>query len=140
MARDPEPLEQRESLAIPAWTIAGVGLGTALFLALSMGGLYLLYRPKAEAVQVPVPARFPEPRVQSDPAGDLRDLQAAQRDQLEGYAWVDRAGGLARIPVARAMESLAARGDAAFAPLEAPVPGMPLPVRPEAARRAEDGR
>ncbi|TPG53169.1 hypothetical protein EAH89_17815 [Roseomonas nepalensis] len=140
MAPEPRPLDQREPIGIAAWTAAAVGLGTALFLAASMAGLYLLYRPEMGAVAPPRAARFPEPRIQSDPTGDLLDLQAEQRRQAQGYAWVDRERGLARIPVARAVESLAARGQAAYDPLQAPEPGLPLPVRSLAARRAEAGR
>jgi len=140
MRPDPDLPEPRETIRIAAWTAAGVGLGTGLFLALALAALYFFYKPHVAAVQPPVPSRFPEPRIQSDPAGDLRDFQAAQRSQLDGYAWVDRESGLARVPVSRAMEALAARGEAAWAPLEAPRPGIPLPVRPQAARVPEGGR
>ena len=140
MEPEQEVPDQREPMGIAAWTAAAVGLGTALFVAVSMTGLYLLYRPEMAAVAPSPPARFPEPRIQSDPAGDLSDLQAEQRGQVQGYAWVDRGRGLARIPVSRAMESLAARGEAAYAPLQEPEPGVPLPVRPQAARRLEAGR
>lgn len=133
-------LDRREPTTIAAWTAALVGLGTGVFLAVVLGVLYLFYRPDAPLVAPPAPARFPEPRIQSDPAGDLSDLQAEQRRQREGYAWVDREHGLARIPVPRAMEAIAARGEAAYAPLEEPEPGVPLPVRAEAARRVEGGR
>ena len=140
MARDEDLLKQREPVTVAAWTAAGVGIGTALFLGLSMTALWFYFHASAEIVRTPRPARFPEPQVQSNPAGDLHALRAAQREQLEGYAWIDRDRGLARIPVARAMELLAARGAAAYDPLEAPDPGSPLPVRPQAARRVEEGR
>ena len=132
--------ERHENTGIATWAVAGVGLGTLLLLGLALGGLHLAYGTRLAAVQPPVPVHFPEPRLQSDPVGDLRGLQAAQREQVEGYDWVDRALGLARVPVPHAMEALAARGEAAWAPLEAPQPGIPLPVRPLAARMAEDGR
>ena len=131
---DGELNRQREPVAIRARLVLAVGLGTAAFLAASMAGLYAYDRWKAGHPEVPPPAQFAEPRLQSDPAGDLRDLQAQQQKQLEGYAWVDREHGLVRIPVARAMEILAGRGAAAYAPLEQPDPNHPLPVRPEAAR------
>ncbi|MFT8244731.1 hypothetical protein [Roseomonas sp. BN140053] len=131
---------RRQRIEIRAGTVLGVGFGTAALLAVTLGGVYGYFHWAGVRTDIPRPARFPEPRVQSDPAGDLRDLQAAQRAQLEGYAWVDRERGLIRIPVARAMAILAARGEAALAPLEAPDPAVPMPVRPEAARRAEGGR
>jgi hypothetical protein len=140
MDNDEDLLKQREPVTIAAWTAVGVGVGTALFLGLSMTGLWFYFHANAEIGRTPLPTRFPEPQVQSNPAGDLQALQAMQREQLEGYAWIDRDHGLARIPVARAMEVIAARGAAAYDPLEAPDPDNPLPVRPEAARRSEAGR
>ena len=91
------------------------------------------------ANQPPAPQDFPAPALQTDPRGDLARFLAEQREGLEGYGWVDRAQGLVRIPVRRAMEIQAGRGMDAYAPLEAPEPGVPLPVRPEAARRGEAG-
>ncbi len=136
MARESGLAAQREPIGLWSWIVLGVGLGTAAFLFVSMGGLYAYYRWMAVHVAVEQPARFPAPRLQSDPAGDLRDFQAAQREQLVGYAWVDRESGRLRIPVARAMEILAGRGQAAYAPLQEPEPGVPLPVWPQAARTA----
>lgn len=50
----------------------------------------------------------PEPRLQGDPIGDLRTLRAEEDRHLESYAWVDRGAGLARIPIERAMDLMAA--------------------------------
>lgn len=135
-AQDVELASQREPTGLWTWAVLGVGLGTAAFLVVAMGGLYAFIRLTVTPPPIPEPARFPAPRIQSDPAGDLRDLQAAQREQLRGYAWVDREGGRLRIPVARAMEILAGRGQAAYAPLEEAEPGVPFPVRPQATRTA----
>ena len=66
------------------------------------------------------PAAFAPPRLQSDPAGELRDYQAAQRARLSGYAWADRERGLVRIPIERAMAMIAARGGGAYEPLDPP--------------------
>ena len=35
------------------------------------------------------------------------ELRAAQRTSISGYEWVDREGGVARIPIERAMEIVA---------------------------------
>ena len=69
------------------------------------------------AAAVP-PAAFAPPRLQSDPAGELRDYQAAQRARLSGYAWTDRERGMVRIPIERAMAMIAARGGGAYEPLD----------------------
>ena len=58
----------------------------------------------------------PAPAFQTDPHAELLRLRAAEDSILTGYGWVERDSGLARIPVARAMAIIAARG----LPLHAP--------------------
>ncbi len=65
----------------------------------------------------------PEPRLQTHPIRDLKQLRAAEDEQLNTYGWIDRNTGTVRIPIARAMEVLAQRG---------------LPARPEAERPAAE--
>jgi hypothetical protein len=45
----------------------------------------------------------PAPRLQTDPAGDLQAVRAKEDAHLEHYAWVDRAQGIAQVPIDRAM-------------------------------------
>lgn len=52
----------------------------------------------------------PEPRLQTAPVDDLVALRAAEKDALTSYGWIDREGGVARIPIERAMELLVKRG------------------------------
>lgn len=52
----------------------------------------------------------PGPALESDPQAALAAYQARERAKLEGYAWVDRNAGVARIPVSRAMEILVTQG------------------------------
>jgi len=52
----------------------------------------------------------PEPRLQTHPIRDLRDLRATEDAVLNSYGWVDRPAGIVRLPIARAMELLAERG------------------------------
>jgi hypothetical protein len=58
----------------------------------------------------PALAPAPEPRLQVDSAADLQAIRAAERAHLENYAWQDRPAEVVRIPVARAMDLIAARG------------------------------
>ena len=51
-----------------------------------------------------------EPRLQVTPAADLREVLEAEQRLLSSYEWVDRAGGVVRIPITRAMEVLLQRG------------------------------
>ena len=45
----------------------------------------------------------PEPRLQTHPRQDLRDLRSAEETVLAGYGWVDKNAGIARIPINEAM-------------------------------------
>ena len=45
----------------------------------------------------------PEPRLQTHPRQDLRDLRSAEDTALAGYGWVDKNAGVARIPIGEAM-------------------------------------
>jgi hypothetical protein len=52
----------------------------------------------------------PEPRLQTNPKQDLRDLRAAEDQILNGYRWVDRNAGVVGIPVDQAMKLTLQRG------------------------------
>ena len=52
----------------------------------------------------------PTPRLRVNAVQELAQLHAREAAQLEGYAWVDKEAGIARIPVARAIEIVAAHG------------------------------
>ncbi|MGA8103475.1 MAG: hypothetical protein WB869_15050 [Candidatus Acidiferrales bacterium] len=65
----------------------------------------------------------PLPRLQVYPRMELKEYRDSQRDILNSYGWVDRAGGVVRIPVDRAIELVLARG---------------LPVRPGGAAPVND--
>lgn len=54
--------------------------------------------------------RFPEPHLQIKPAQELQQLRTEEDDVLSSYAWVDRANGIVRIPIERAMDLLVERG------------------------------
>jgi hypothetical protein len=60
----------------------------------------------------PPPTTMPSPPLQSAPSLDLRALRAEKHALLSHYAWADRAHGVVRIPIERAMALLIARGEA----------------------------
>ena len=60
----------------------------------------------------PPPSRMPSPPLQSAPPLDLAALRAEKHALLSQYAWIDRAHGVVRIPIERAMALLVARGRA----------------------------
>ena len=52
----------------------------------------------------------PEPRLQTNPRQDLRDLRSAEDTVLTSYGWVDKNAGIARIPIREAMKLTVKRG------------------------------
>ena len=52
----------------------------------------------------------PSPRFQENPQQELQDLRAKQGALLEGYGWVNKEGGVARIPIEDAMKMVVERG------------------------------
>jgi hypothetical protein len=52
----------------------------------------------------------PEPRLIVNEPADLKMVRQEEQQVLEGYAWVDKARGIVRIPVARALELVAKEG------------------------------
>ena len=66
----------------------------------------------------------PAPNLQTQPFKDVYLLRKGEAEKLESYGWVDKEGGVARIPIDRAMEVLLQRG---------------LPARARRRRRQERG-
>jgi hypothetical protein len=52
----------------------------------------------------------PEPRLQANPKQDLRDLRESEGALLNSYRWVDKNGGVVRIPIDEAMKLVLQRG------------------------------
>ncbi len=52
----------------------------------------------------------PEPRLQTSPREDLRDLRTQEDVILNSYGWVDRNNGVVRIPITEAMKLTLQRG------------------------------
>ena len=52
----------------------------------------------------------PEPRLQTNPREDLRELRAQRRRAAHQYGWVDRNAGIVRIPIDEAMKLTLERG------------------------------
>ena len=52
----------------------------------------------------------PSPRFQENPQEELQELRAKQKALLEGYGWVNKEAGVARIPIDDAMKMVVERG------------------------------
>jgi preprotein translocase subunit Sec61beta len=83
----------------------------------AMAGLYRYFATHQPQPEIPpsplVQTRqtAPEPRLQSAPSQDWRTLRAHEDAVLGSYGWVDRRTGTVRIPIDRALELMAQRGD-----------------------------
>jgi hypothetical protein len=52
----------------------------------------------------------PAPRFQENPQQELQELRAKQKALLEGYGWVNKESGVARIPIEDAMKMVVEQG------------------------------
>ncbi|HEX9149042.1 MAG TPA: hypothetical protein VF958_07785 [Thermoanaerobaculia bacterium] len=133
----PEAGHETSDVSISAIVKFGVGLAIVAALVLvAMWGLLRSFQAGAAKRDQPVPPlvaaslrRTPrEPRLEPDPLAPRVAAQAREDAILESYGWVDRNGGIARIPIDRAMEILVERGLPPAKPMmpvmtPAPTPG-----------------
>jgi hypothetical protein len=63
--------------------------------------------PASEKLNVDARKLPPNPRLQSVPIEDLKQMRAAEDQILNGYEWLDRKQGTVRIPIGRAMDLVA---------------------------------
>jgi hypothetical protein len=129
-----------------------VQLGIGLLAVTLLSGVVVFFLLKGflraeSAAAPPPPVMAPEkvvapgPKLLARPENDLSRTRAAEEEKLRSYGWVDPAGGVARIPIERAVEIVAERGlparlaapaatpaEAATAPTPAaPAAGAPAP-------------
>jgi hypothetical protein len=99
--------DAHESYAVAAQRLHWIAAVLAAVLVAIVALMYLLahtWLRTTEPARGPVP---PAPRLQRDPTADLAAERRRENALLDGYAWVDRDAGIARIPVNRAMDILA---------------------------------
>jgi hypothetical protein len=132
-----------------------VQLGIGLLAVALLSGVVVFFLLKGflraeSAAAPPPPVMAPEqvlapgPKLLARPESDLRRTRAAEDEKLRSYGWVDEAGGVARIPVDRAVEILAESGlpsrqatpapaPSGTAPAPTPTPPAPAGEQPPAA-------
>src|SRR5436190_7855681 len=81
--------------------------------------------PPVSPLAAPAGQTPPEPRLQTTPWADLKQLRAQETQSLHSYGWVDQQAGVARVPIDKAKALLLQKG---------------LPVRPESSDPAEGTR
>lgn len=109
------PAHPRHDRDIDLRAVIGFVGGLAMLLVASSAlcwGLYVTFRerlvrgdpPPSPLPAANVPVVPPEPRLQLDPKQDMAGLRARDEAILDSHGWVDRRSGIARIPIARAIE------------------------------------
>lgn len=111
---------ERSDVNVRAIFTAGAGLaGISVLIALIVWAFFLFLTREQDRAsgrpEFPLAIEAgdrlpPEPRLQTNPRQDLRDLRAAERDLLGSYGWVDRNAGIVRIPIEDAMRITLQRG------------------------------
>ena len=110
---------ERRGLNVSMVLFTGLAMIVAgLLIHYSVVGLFDVLRGQSAAKDVSPSAIMmgqpkklaPEPRLQSDEAGDLDKLRKNEDAILQSYGWVDRNAGTVRIPVERALDIVAQRG------------------------------
>ena len=111
----------RETSDVNALSVLGFGAGLIVAAALIHFLVWLLFmyfstrEAQRVAPQYPLAAGQverlpPEPRLQTNPREELRDLQAQEDAVLGSYGLVDKDRGMVRIPIDQAMKLIVQRG------------------------------
>lgn len=101
---------------------AFIGLGVPLVVAvvLLLASLIFELFPRAllqPVLQPPFP-QYAKPQLQPNPRDDMAKFYQQELQQLNGTGWIDKAHGIAHIPIADAMREVAQEG----------IAGWPTPV------------
>ena len=120
MAHDTEAAPRLEPPGVPVGPVLWAAMASIALVLAAIGGLSAVYHWRVVSRAPVAPEPFPPPRVQTHQDEQRQELLAAQRRQLSGYAWADDGRTLVRVPIERAMDLIAQRGVAAYAPLLSP--------------------
>jgi hypothetical protein len=116
---NPEIVHEESDVNVRA--ILGFGLAllvAAVIIHVFLWWLQIVYQRQTDRAQMqvyPLAAGQqeelpPMPRLQEHPQQDMRELRERQRALLNGYSWVNRDTGIARIPVEEARRMVVERG------------------------------
>jgi hypothetical protein len=88
------------------------GAGTVLAaLLLTTFGVMWLFPTSVQDRRIPSPLpTYPSPRLQENPAADLRRFTAQELERLNSVGWVDQEHGIVHIPIDEAMRRIADQG------------------------------
>jgi hypothetical protein len=94
--------------------IAIVAVGVLLYICVAPFILTRIYRPALRDVSRTLAINPPGPQLQLNTVADLQKFDEREDAQLYRYGWVDRAKGIVHIPIAQAMQDVAAHGIPGF--------------------------
>ncbi|MBB2203851.1 hypothetical protein HLH27_02305 [Gluconacetobacter takamatsuzukensis] len=89
--------------------VVGIGVGAALVMLAVAANLLFPQHRLDRLMAAPLPP-MAAPALQSDPPADMAAFRAADMARLNGFGWVDRAHGVAHVPVGQAMRQVAREG------------------------------
>jgi hypothetical protein len=119
MAETPEviatnPEVQYERRDLPIAPLGWAALGFFLFVGLAPLIILAGFSSTAGDVSRQLTIHPPAPRLETDPQSDLRAYLTRERSRRDSYGWIDRAHGIAHVPVTVEMQRLARAGIAGF--------------------------
>jgi hypothetical protein len=108
------PQVGHETSDVNIWAIGKFGIALVVITVISIGLLIGVFRYfqsiQTEGAAVDPVKVFPNPRLQSHPVTDLREVRETEDKLLHGYGWVDPQKGIARIPIDQAIDMVAKKG------------------------------
>src|SRR3954451_4707456 len=99
-----------EAADTPSWVIglvAGIVVGV---IGLTIGSLLLIYPHSTADAPKALEDAMPEPRLQTDPLGDMRDYRDRADRESRSKAWIDGNGAIVRIPTEKATRRILDHG------------------------------
>jgi hypothetical protein len=113
------PEDRHEHADVNIWAVGRFAIALAILCLVASGLLFGLFRYFTWRDGGPLPpdklnidarSKPPAPTLQEQPVTDLREMRAAEDQLLNSYGWIDQAHGVARVPIARAIDMLAQKG------------------------------
>lgn len=126
---DPSQSDDRlEPGGVRTLAVVATAAGFMVLLALSVILLRIIFNMSVTQHGPQAPTVFPGPQVTAHEVTELRHLFQGQRQALSNYRWLNSEHTLVAIPIDRAMQLIAQRGDQAFAPI------VPAPSKSESSK------
>jgi hypothetical protein len=93
------------SMVVLALSIVAVELLMGLWMA-----VYVRRDHELSRQAPPAELRFPSPELQGNPGADMKKFLAVEGQSLDGYGWHDEKAHIARLPIARGIDTVLAHG------------------------------